>query len=237
VADSTDLAVILAGAGEGLRMGALGPKLLIPVGGRPALARVLDAFLEVESVGEIVAVIPEALLEDAKRVAASRPNPRGVRLAFARGGATRQDSVRNGLSALEREMPFVAVHDVARVLVSPALIERVLRAARASGAAIPALAIRDSVKEVAGDRVVRTVDRERLRAAQTPQIFARDILARAHAVALEERAAATDDAMLVERIGCDVAVVPGEASNLKLTEAGDLPVLEAWLKNPAVKEG
>ena len=218
-------------------MGALGPKLLIPVGGRPALERVLDAFLEVESVGEIVAVIPDALLEDAKRSAASRPNPRGVLLTFARGGATRQDSVRSGLKSLERGLPFVAVHDVARVLVTPALIERVLRAAREGGAAIPALPIRDSVKEVAGDRVVRTVDRERLRAAQTPQIFARDILARAHAVALEERAAATDDAMLVERIGCDVAVVPGEASNLKLTEAGDLPVLEAWLRNPAVEEG
>jgi len=218
-------------------MGALGPKLLIPVGGRPALERVLDTFLEVESVGEIVAVIPDALLEDAKRAAASRPNPRGVLLTFARGGATRQDSVRSGLKPLERALPFVAVHDVARVLVSPALIDRVLRAARSVGAAIPALPIRDSVKEVAGDRVVRTVDRERLRAAQTPQIFARDILARAHAVALEERAAATDDAMLVERIGCDVAVVPGEASNLKLTEAGDLPVLEAWLRNPAVEEG
>jgi len=217
-------------------MGSLGPKLLIPVGGRPALARVLDTFLEVESVGEIVAVIPDALLEDAKRAAASRPNPRGVRLAFTRGGATRQDSVRRGLEALERALPFVAVHDVARVLVSAALIERVLRAARAAGAAIPALPIRDSVKEVAGDRVVRAVDRERLRAAQTPQIFARDILARAHAVAVEEGAAATDDAMLVERIGCDVAVVPGEASNLKLTEAGDVAVLEAWLKNP-VTEG
>jgi 2-C-methyl-D-erythritol 4-phosphate cytidylyltransferase len=236
MADSMDLAVILAGAGEGLRMGALGPKLLIPVGGRPALARVLDSFLEVESVGEIVAVIPEALLEDAKRATASRPNPRGVRVAFTGGGATRQDSVRNGLQALKRSLPFVAVHDVARVLVSPALIDRVLVAARRTGAAIPACPIRDSVKEVAGERVVRTIDRERLRAAQTPQIFARDILARAHAAAALEGAAATDDAMLVERIGCEVAVVPGEASNLKLTEAGDLSVLEAWLKNP-VTEG
>jgi 2-C-methyl-D-erythritol 4-phosphate cytidylyltransferase len=231
-----DLAVILAGAGEGLRMGGLGPKLLIPVGGRPALARVLDTFLEVESVGEIVAVIPDSLLEEAKRALASRPNPRGARLTVTRGGATRQDSVRNGLRALERELPFVAVHDVARVLVSTALIERVLRAARETGAAIPVCPLRDSVKEVAGDRVVRSLDRDRLRAAQTPQIFARDILVRAHAVAVEEGAAATDDAMLVERIGCEVAVVPGEASNLKLTEPADLAVLEAWLQAPRVEE-
>ena len=225
-----DLAVILAGAGEGRRMGALGPKLLIPVGGRPAIERVLDSFLEVESVGEIVAVIPEALLDEAKRAIASRANPRGARLAVTPGGATRQESVRRGIAALTRALPFVAVHDVARSLVTPDLIERVLQAARATGAAIPACPVRDSVKEVAGDRVVRSLDRERLRAAQTPQVFSRDILARAHAAAVEEDAIATDDAMLVERIGCEVAVVPGEPSNLKLTEPGDLAVLEAWIE-------
>ncbi len=227
-----DLAVILAGAGEGRRMGPLGPKLLIPIGGRPALERVLDSFLEVESVGEIVAVIPEELLEDAKRAVASRANPRGARLAVTPGGATRQESVRRGLEALERSMPFVAVHDVARSLVTPGLIERVLLAARGAGAAIPACPLRDSVKEVLSGRVVRSLDRERLRAAQTPQIFARDILARAHAAAVAEDAAVTDDAMLVERLGCEIAVVLGEASNLKLTEPGDLRVLEAWLQTP-----
>ena len=211
-------------------MGALGPKLLIPLGGRPALERVLDTFLEVESVGEIVAVIPEALLDEAKRSIASRPNPRGARLALTTGGATRQESVRRGIAALERPLPFIAVHDVARALVTPALVERVLRAARGTGAAIPACPVRDSVKEVASDRVVRSLDRERLRAAQTPQIFSRDILTRAHAAAAGEDRAATDDAMLVERIGCEVAVVPGEPSNLKLTEPGDLPALEAWIK-------
>ncbi len=227
-----DLAVILAGAGEGRRMGTLGPKLLMPVGGRPALARVLDAFLEVESVGEIVAVIPESLLDEAKRAVSSRPNPRAARVAIAPGGSTRQESVRRGLAALERPLAFVAVHDVARVLVTPALIERVLAAARVTGAAIPACPVRDSVKEVRSNRVVRSLDRERLRAAQTPQIFARDILARAHAAAIQGTAEATDDAMLVERIGCEIAVVPGEPWNLKLTEPGDLRMLEAWLTQP-----
>ncbi|HEY2924893.1 MAG TPA: 2-C-methyl-D-erythritol 4-phosphate cytidylyltransferase [Candidatus Eisenbacteria bacterium] len=232
-----DLAVILAGAGEGRRMGALGPKLLVPIGGRPALERVLDSFLEVESVGEIVAVIPVALLDAAEPTLRSRPNPRAVRLSVTPGGATRQDSVRMGIEALIRSLPYVAVHDVARALVTPELIERVLRAARATGAAIPACPVRDSVKEVAMGRVVRSVDRERLEAAQTPQIFARDILARAHAAAEAEHAAATDDAMLVERIGCEIAVVPGEPSNLKLTEPGDLAVLEAWLKARSRAEG
>jgi len=230
-----DLAVILAGAGDGRRMGSLGPKLLVPVGGRPALERVLEAFLEVESVGEIVAVIPESLMAQAKRAIASRPNPRGARLGVVTGGATRQESVAKGLHALERDLPFVAVHDVARVLVSSALIERVLQAARASGAALPACPLRDTVKEVEGGVVVRSVDREKLQGAQTPQIFARDILRRAHAAAIEEGALATDDAMLVERIGHGVAVVPGEPSNLKLTEPGDLSMLEAWLFTPRVE--
>jgi 2-C-methyl-D-erythritol 4-phosphate cytidylyltransferase len=230
-----DLAVILAGAGEGTRMGGRGPKLLIPVGGRPALERVIDAFLEVEAVGEIVAVIPESLQAPADRALASRKNPRGVRLTLTTGGATRQASVARGLAALERDLPFVAVHDVARVLVSPALIERVLRAARASGAAIPACPLRDSVKEVEEGRVVRSVERLRLQGAQTPQIFARDILARAHAAAIEEAFDATDEAMLVERIGCAVSVVPGEPSNLKLTEPDDVRVLEAWLDAPRVE--
>ena len=227
-----DLAVILAGAGEGSRMGSLGPKLLIPIGGRPALERVLDAFLEVESVGEIVAVVPKALLKSAQKTVASRPNPRGASLHVVPGGETRTDSVRLGLEALTSALPYVAVHDVARVNVSPELIERVLRAARESGAAIPASPLRDSVKEVASGRVVRSVDRERLHAVQTPQIFSHDILARAHAAAAEERAAATDDAMLVERIGQEIAVVSGEPSNLKLTEPGDLALLEALIHAP-----
>jgi len=232
-----DLAVVLAGAGEGRRMGDLGPKLLIPIGGRPALERVLDSFLEVESVGEIVAVVPAALLAAAERTLRSRPNARGVILAAAAGGATRRDSVRMGIEALTRSLPFVAVPGVARALVSPALIERVLRAARDRGAAIPACPVRDSLKEVALGSVVRSVDRGRLEAAQTPQVFARDILARAHAAAGSESAAATDDAMLVERIGCEIAVVPGEPSNLKLTEPGDLVLLEAWLRARTRAEG
>src|SRR5205085_6867856 len=139
--------------------------------------------------------------------------------------ATRQRSVALGIDALTRRLPYIAVHDVARVLVSPALIRRVLDAARASGAAIPACPIRDSVKEVLEGRVVRSVERLRLQGAQTPQIFSRDILARAHAAAIQEGLDATDDAMLVERIGCAVSVVPGEPANLKLTEPGDLRVL------------
>jgi 2-C-methyl-D-erythritol 4-phosphate cytidylyltransferase len=226
-----DLAVVLAGAGEGRRMGGSGPKLVLEIGGRTLLERVAATFLAHPAVGELVAAVPERLLERSRSILAGLPNPRGARVAAVAGGATRQESVRRGLEALERELPFVAVHDVARAMVTDALIGRVLDAARTTGAAIPALPLRDTVKEVQSGRVTRTVPRDRLQAAQTPQIFARDILARAHAVAAgaDERAAATDDAALVEAVGAVVQVVPGEPTNWKLTDPSDVSLLASRL--------
>jgi 2-C-methyl-D-erythritol 4-phosphate cytidylyltransferase len=225
-----DLAVVLAGAGEGQRMGG-GPKAVFEIGGRTLLERVAATFLAHPAVGEVVAAVPDRLLERSRALLAGLPNPRGVRVAAVVGGATRQESVRRGLEALERDLAFVAVHDVARANVSGELIGRVLDAARATGAAIPALPLRDTVKEVKAGYVTRTVPRERLQAAQTPQIFARDILARAHAVAAggKEHAAATDDAALVESVGAAVQVVPGDPENWKLTEPSDVALLASRL--------
>lgn len=218
-----DLAVILAGAGEGLRMGT-GPKLLLDLGGKSLLLRSVLAFLRHPDVSEVVAVVPGALLDRSAEAIASD----AARVRVVAGGATRQESVRLGLRALRSGAAFVAVHDVARPLVTTALIGRVLDAARRHGAAIPALPIRDSVKEVAGGRVVRSVPREGLEGAQTPQIFARDILARAHEGAAA-RSDATDDAALVEAAGTTVHVVPGEPSNVKITDPTDLVTAHALL--------
>ena len=224
-----DLAVILAGAGEGRRMGGSGPKLLLELRGRTLLERAAEAFLACKAVGELVAVVPPALLEPARARLESLPNPHGARLLATAGGATRRESVGQGLDALARGLPYVAVHDVARALVAVPLIERVLAAARVAGAAIPALPVRDTPKEVEGGRVVRTLAREAIQGAQTPQIFAHAILARAHALARERRLEATDDAALVELLGEPVAVVPGDPANLKITEPTDLIVLQALL--------
>lgn len=223
-----DLAVILAGAGEGRRMGS-GPKLLLEVRGRTLLEHAAAAFLACDAVGEIVAVVPAALAADAEARLARLPNPRGARLATVAGGATRRESVALGLDALARGLPYVAVHDVARAFVPVPLIGRVLTAAREAGAAIPALPVRDTLKEVAGGRVARTLPRENVQGAQTPQVFSHAILARAHAFARERRLDATDDAALAEAIGAPVAVVPGDPANLKITEPTDLIVLQALL--------
>jgi 2-C-methyl-D-erythritol 4-phosphate cytidylyltransferase len=225
-----ELAVILAGGGAGERMGGSGPKLLLDLVGRTLLERAALPFLRHAAVGEIVAVVPESLLVAAREALARVPRERVVGARAVAGGATRQESVRLGLEALTADAAYVAVHDVARPLVTAALIERVLVAARAHGAAIPALALHDTVKEVEGDRIVRSMPRERLRAAQTPQIFSRAILARAHT---QDRTLsdATDDAALVEALGIPVAVVSGEPSNLKITEPTDLIVARALIQS------
>ena len=221
-----DLAVILAGAGEGTRLGTQGPKLLLEIAGTTPLERVGTVFLAHPAVGEIVLVAPDRLIETARARLAALSNPRRIRVTVVAGGATRRESVAAGLRALTAPLPYVAVHDVARLLVSGALVTRVLESARASGAAIPALPIKDTVKEVDAGRVVRTLPRGSLYAAQTPQIFARDILARAHERASRTAGEPTDDASMVEAIGVPVSVVPGDPSNLKLTDATDAIVVQ-----------
>ncbi len=208
-----DLAVILAGAGEGRRMEGQGPKLLLDLEGKSFLQRAALPFLRHRSVG--LARVPRERVLGARAVA---------------GGATRRESVRLGLEAIAPGAAYVAVHDVARPLVTTALIDRVLAAARTHGAAIPALPIRDSVKEVDAERIIRSLPRERLRGAQTPQIFSRAILLRAHTQA-GESPDATDDAALVEALGFAVFVVAGESSNLKITEPSDLIVARALIQS------
>jgi 2-C-methyl-D-erythritol 4-phosphate cytidylyltransferase len=207
----------------------------MPIAGIPALARVATTFLAHPAVGEVVAVVPHALIEEAEWTLTQAANPNGRTLHVAEGGETRQESVGRGLGALREGLHFVAVHDVARVLVTHALIDRVLAAARRSGAAIPALPVTDSVKEVSDGRVSRSVPRERLIAAQTPQIFSSDILRRAHAHARAERVLATDEAALVEAISAPVTVVPGDERNRKLTVPSDLVLLEALLRDEGGK--
>ena len=226
-----DLAVILAGAGMGSRMGST-PKVLYPILGRPALLRVAATFLDHPAVGEVIAVVPTEHEKECRLALGGVPNVDGIRLVAVRGGATREGSVGYGLAALAMNLPFVAVHDVARILVSISLIDRVLEAARRTGAAIPALPVVDTLKEVTHDgrRVVRSVPRKGLMAAQTPQIFSSDILRKAYSPLRDLSREATDESGLAERLGIPVSVVEGETTNMKLTYPQDVAVLEAMAK-------
>lgn len=150
------------------------------------------------------------------------------------GGDTRQRSVAAALTALPAHIDTVLVHDAARPLVPVELVTRVVAALRdGAAAAIPVLPVPDTLKEIesvgASGRVVRTVDRTRLRAVQTPQGFRRDVLTQAHEAALVDGVETTDDAGLVERIGVEVVVVPGAEDAFKVTRPLDLALAEAVL--------
>jgi len=223
---------IIAAGGRGERFGGARPKQLLEVCGRPILERSVDAFLRHPSVDAVVVALPPSLVDDPPGYLRPRSEGAGKPLRIVAGGERRQDSVANAFRAIDAASDIVVVHDAARPFVSSDLIARTIAAAAESGAAVAALAARDTVKRSgagagAGRMVGETLPRETIFLAQTPQAFRRGVLERALASAAGDSADATDEATLVERGGHDVRIVEGEASNIKITVAGDLPVAEA----------
>jgi len=223
---------ILVAAGRGERMGASRPKAFLELGGEPLLLKAARAFEAAPSVAAIVAVVPAAEVEGAKRLLAVLRKLHAV----APGGSRRQDSVLAGM----REAPpgfagVVLVHDAARPFADLATIEAVCQAAAEHGAALPVLAVVDTVKRVREGRVVETLDRSELGAAQTPQGFRFPLLVRAYEEAFRDRVTVTDEAMAVERLGEPVVAVPGSVHNRKLTTREDLAWAEGVLA--AMKSG
>jgi 2-C-methyl-D-erythritol 4-phosphate cytidylyltransferase len=219
----TVLAVLVA-AGRGERMGEARPKAFLDLGGEPVLLRAARAFEAAPSVAHLVVVVPEECRPEAQRLLA----PLRKLLAVAAGGARRQDSVLEGLKKAPAGWDgVVLVHDAARPFADVALIEAVARAAAEHGAALPILAVVDTVKRVRDGRVVETLDRTELGSAQTPQGFRLQVLTQAYEAAFRDRATVTDEASAVERLGLPVAAVAGSARNRKLTTPEDL----AWARS------
>jgi len=194
--------------------------LLASVGGKPLLCYALRALEVAPWVREIVVVGRE---QDRERIAAlcRRESFTKVKVV-APGGEVRQESVRLGLEALQCETPLVVVHDAARPFLPLALLERCLREAARSGAAIAALPCPDTLKAARERAVVRTVNRAGVWLSQTPQVFRRALLLEAHGRARRYRYLATDDAALLERAGHTVTLVPSTALNFKVTTPEDL---------------
>lgn len=191
---------------------------------RPLLAYALAVFQACPAVQRIALAVAADAVERGQALA--REERFDKVCAVCVGGETRQASVRAGLEALG-PCDWVVVHDGARPLVTPQLIEAGLAAARETGAACCALPASDTVKEANGARVLRTLDRSRLWLAQTPQVFRYDLLVEAHRRAEGE---ATDDAALVEALGVEVRLYRGSPRNLKVTTAEDLRMAEALLR-------
>jgi 2-C-methyl-D-erythritol 4-phosphate cytidylyltransferase / 2-C-methyl-D-erythritol 2,4-cyclodiphosphate synthase len=214
------VAAVVVAAGRGERVGANIPKQYRPVGGEPMIRATLRAFLGHPHIDFVQPVI--------------NPNDRGTYeraigglknlLPPVAGGATRQASVLAGLEALASHGPgLVLIHDAARPFVSAALIDRAIGAGRSSGAAVPGVALTDTVKSIDDSgAVTETLDRSTLRIVQTPQAFAFNLILEAHRrAAAAQRESFTDDAALAEWAGQRVSVFAGEAANLKVTTAED----------------
>jgi len=219
------LAIIVA-AGRGERMGASRPKAFLDLAGQPLLRRSALAFDAAPSVGSVVAVVPAEEIETARTILAPVRKLRAV----VAGGSRRQDSVLEGLKQVPDGFEgVVLVHDAARPLADVSLVESVARAAAETGAALPVLALVDTVKRVRDGRVVETLDRNELGGAQTPQGFRFDLLVEAYEAAFRDRVTLTDEAMAVERLGRPVQTVPGSPLNRKITTPEDLAWAEGVL--------
>lgn len=219
---------LVAAAGCSSRMGGVN-KLLQPLEGVPVLVRTLAAFQVAGSVDEIVVAAREEDILEISQLC--RTYGLGKCTKVIRGGESRVHSVL--LAALEAspEAELLAVQDGARPLVTPELINRVVAAAARCSAAAPAVAVKDTVKAVQEDGlVVETLDRARLRAVQTPQVFEASLLKAALQSALERDDSVTDDASAVERLGKAVFLVEGEEENLKITTPADLILAEAIVR-------
>jgi 2-C-methyl-D-erythritol 4-phosphate cytidylyltransferase/2-C-methyl-D-erythritol 2,4-cyclodiphosphate synthase len=227
MAKSERTGVVLVAAGRGLRAGAGGPKQYRSIGGQPVIYRAMEAF---SRHADVFAVQPVVNPDDCAMFTAAVAGLRHE--APANGGATRQASVLAGLEALARHKPdIVLIHDAARPFVSQGLISRAIEAARRTGAAIPAIAVTDTIKLTgAGGEVEATPDRARLRIAQTPQSFRFDVILEAHRRAARDgRSDFTDDAAIAEWAGLTVATFEGDVANMKLTTPEDFVREEARL--------
>jgi 2-C-methyl-D-erythritol 4-phosphate cytidylyltransferase len=211
------VAVLIPAGGLGTRLGRRTPKQFLRLGGGvPILAATLRHFTGHPAVAGVVVAAPAA------HVARTRALLRGRRgVSVVTGGATRQESVWCALQAAPADAEVVVVHDAVRPFITRALIDAVIAAA-AEGAAICALPIAETVKRVRDDIVEATLDRAGLWAVQTPQAFRAALLREAHEKARRDGVLGTDDAMLVERLGQSVRVVPGLAGNVKITTPEDL---------------
>ncbi|MDG3016054.1 2-C-methyl-D-erythritol 4-phosphate cytidylyltransferase [Corynebacteriales bacterium D3-21] len=218
--DERSVVALVPAAGRGERLGMSTPKAFVELGGKTLLARAVDGLLASGCVDRVVVIVPAELT-----AAAAALLPAGVEVVI--GGAERTDSVRAGLTAAG-DAEFVLVHDAARALTPPQLIESVVRSLRGGrGAVIPALPVVDTVKVVdESGAVTGTPDRAALRAVQTPQGFAAELLRRAY----RSESVATDDAALVELAGETVHTVPGDPMAFKITTPLDLALANALVE-------
>ncbi len=220
---------VFPAAGQGKRMQAGKNKVLLELLGKPILVHTLERFSASQQVDFLVVIVAE---EEVAQIEQMLSEVTGLKpYVVVAGGSERQYSIANGLAAMPAETEIVLVHDAARPLVSLSVIENVIAAARAEGSAIAAVPEKNTIKVVDEEGFVKeTPNRAVLWAVQTPQGFRKEILLEAYQRAGKDGFLGTDDASLVERMGCPVQVVASSYRNIKVTTPEDLLIAEAFMK-------
>ena len=218
-------AVVVA-AGSARRMEGI-DKVLAALGGYPVLVHTLRAFQQCPLISEVVVVTREDLLVEIADLCRDFALTKVTKVV--KGGKERIHSVQAGLQEVREDAELIAIHDGARPLLPPDVLEEVLQTAARTGAAAPAVPVTDTVKRAQDGLAVETVDRSTLFAVQTPQVFQADLIRAAVHKALEDGEVLTDDCAAVERLGMKVSLTRGSRENLKLTTPFDLVVGEAVL--------
>ena len=220
----TPAAAIIPAAGSGTRMNSDTPKQFLMLGGKPILIHTVTAFKQCSDIGQIIVVVPEAMVNNAKELLREyRLDEK--KISVIGGGARRQDSVLAGLHHVSPGIDIVLVHDGARPLVSPTLISRCYREVIKSGAALAAIPVKDTIKKAGPNHFVEdTIDRSFLWSAQTPQGARKELLNEGYRLLDDNEV--TDEASILERAGIPVALVNGSETNLKITHPDDLQLAE-----------
>ena len=222
-------AVIVAG-GKGKRMKGATRKQYLSLAGHPVLIRTLNIFIRLDEVDSICLVVPEAdMAYCASLVSGISGNTKKIKLVP--GGDERQDSVYNGLREVEDKTGIVVIHDAVRPCVRSRHIKECIREAETSGACILGLPASDTLKRIAADgAITKTLDRDDVWLAQTPQAFTYSLIVKAHELAQADGFCGTDDASLVEYLGHPVRMVNGSKYNIKITTRDDLLLAESIIK-------
>lgn len=226
--------VIVVAAGSGTRLGADAPKAFVRVGDRSMLELALEPIARIRQLSQVVLVVPADRVVEAEWMLETT----GVTGAAVAGGAERQDSVQAGLAQLGPDVTTVLVHDAARPFTPTEVFERVIETAQgltgADGGVVPVMPVVDTLKRVTDDRIVETVDRDLVRAVQTPQGFPREVLEAANREVVGSH---TDDAGIVQRFGRTIVTVAGDARAFKITTQDDLRRGIAMYAEPSIRVG
>lgn len=223
--------VIIPAAGSGKRMGGNTSKQYLTIGDKPIITETLAVFNDSPYIDEIILVSPAGDMPLMEKMLKKYDLAKVSKIV--KGGKERQDSISNGLGALDQSSSIVLVHDGVRPFISDEIIKELIDTVNKYGAAIVAVPVKDTVKKVLGASIVETMPREDLWLAQTPQAFRFEIIKAAYENAREKGIKGTDDASLVQAMGSDVKIVMGSYENIKITTPEDLVFAEAIKKERA----